>query len=141
MAWVTLLEEEIADPEVPQAGVEVQDMIFMPIVCFFFFCKLKNTIFIYKYEFFFQVVVEINIQMELTIDFHHLLNVLINTSTIEQLVKEITCPENVVVVVVIQLPEVPGAVEIGEWMIDEEQLMMSKPFLIMLKTVVIEVKN
>lgn len=87
------------------------------------------------------MVVEINIQMELTIDFHHLLNVLINTSTTEQLVKEITCLENVVVVVIIQLPEVPGVVEIGEWTIEEEQLMMSKPFLIMLKTVVIEVKN
>lgn len=88
------------------------------------------------------MVVEINIQMELTIDFHHLLNALINTSTTEQLVKEITCPENAVVVVVIQLPEVQGVVvEIGEWMIDEEQLMMSKPFLIMLKTVVIEVKK
>jgi len=39
MAWVTLWEEEIADPEVPQAVVEVQDMIFMPIVCICF-CRL-----------------------------------------------------------------------------------------------------
>jgi len=50
--------------------------------------------------------------MELMIDFYHLLNVLFNTSTTEQLVKEITCPENVVVE--IQHPVVPGVVEIGE---------------------------
>jgi len=56
-------------------------------------------------------------------------------------VRETTYPENVVVVVVIQLPEVPEVVETGEWMIEEELLMMSIQFLITLKTVVIEVIN
>lgn len=89
------------------------------------------------------MVVETNIRKELMIDFHHLLNVLINTSTTDQVCKETTCPENVVVVIIIQLgispPGVPGVVETGEWMIEEEQLMMSIQFLITLKTVVIEV--
>jgi len=87
------------------------------------------------------VVVETNIQMELMIDFHHLPNVQINTSTTDRVVRETTYPENVVVVVVIQLPEVPEVVETGEWMIEEELLMMSIQFLITLKTVVIEVIN
>lgn len=87
------------------------------------------------------MVVETNIQMELMIDFLHLLNVQINTSTTDQVVRETIYPENVEVVAVIQLPEVLEVVETGEWMIEEEPPMMSKRFLITLKTVVIEVIN
>lgn len=81
--------------------------------------------------------------MELMIDSHLHLSVTINTNTIGQLVKEIYLGS---VVVVIQVAVTPllevteEEVEIDEWMIEEEQMMMNIRYLIMLKTVVIEVK-
>lgn len=88
-------------------------------------------------------VVEIKIKMELMIDSHLLLSVTINTNTIGQLVKEIYLGSVVVVIQVVVTPllEVTEEeVEIDEWMIGEEQMMMNIRYLIMLKTVVIEVK-
>jgi hypothetical protein len=73
------------------------------------------------------------------IDYHLLLNVLTNISTIVLSVKE-TCQE-IVGEVITRLLEVTGEVETDEWMIEGEQLMMNIQYLITLKTVVIEVKK